>query len=213
MIGLRRRCQTWQKLVAASLLAGAMICTARAGSAESGTAEAEAVVTRLQTGLLQIDRAFAGRPDAARAAALAPLVDVTHDLDYMARLTLGRRWSTLNDAQQRDFLDLFRETSVLAYARRFRDTEGAGFRITRAQQMPGGRIQVHAVLETAGAAPVPFQYLLHGTAAGWRIVNILASGVSELALQRSQYQRILDSGGFDALAGHLQQKLSSSQPK
>jgi phospholipid transport system substrate-binding protein len=212
MIGLRHQRRGWQKLVAASLLTGAMICTASAGSAQPGTVEAEAVVTRLQTGLLRIDRAFAGRPDAARAAALAPLVEVTHDLDYMARLSLGRRWSTLNDAQQREFLDLFRENSIYAYARRFRDTQAASFRITRAQRTPGGRIQVDAVLETTGAAPIPFQYLLHSTSAGWRIINILASGVSELTLQRSQYQRILDSGGFDALAGHLQQKLSGRQP-
>jgi phospholipid transport system substrate-binding protein len=196
--------------IAVALLSGLALWAASAASASPATADAEAVVNRLQAGLLRIDREQAGFPDAARAAALAPLVSETHDLDYMARLTLGRQWTRLNEAQQQEFLALFRQVSVMDYARRFRATQQLRFRMTRSAEIAGGRRQVDTVLEAPGEAPVPLQYLLQQTPAGWRIVNILASGVSELALQRSQHQRILVSGGFDALARHLRGRLDSS---
>lgn len=194
----------------ALLLLAALASPSNAGGGTPAASQAEAVVSHLQAGLLRLDREQAGRSDRERAAAFAPLIDETHDLDYMARLTLGREWSSLSDADQREFVGLFRAASVMDYARRFRGTEGARFRVTGAQAVAGGRLQVDTALEAPDEEAVPLRYLLHETAGGWRIVNIFARGVSDLALQRSQHQRILATGGIDALDKHLRTRAGAA---
>jgi phospholipid transport system substrate-binding protein len=174
------------------------------------TADAEAVVVQLQSGLLRIDRDQAGRPLSARVAAFAPLIAGTHDLEYMGRLALGRQWPKLSAEQQRQFQELFDQLSERDYAQRFRDTAGARFTITRTAAVGGSRVQVDTTLAAPGEPPMALQYLLHQTPGGWRIINILAEGVSELALQRTQYQRILKAQGFSGLVSHMQQRLQGS---
>lgn len=182
-------------------------CAANADSA--ATAEAAAVVTRLQAGLLRIDRELAGRPLAARVAALSPLLQDTHDFNYMGRLALGPQWQRLSAADQERYLSLFRQVAEHDYANRFRNSAGARFTVTQVAAVGANRVQVDTHLEAPAEAPVALRYLLHETPAGWRIVNILAEGVSDLALRRSQYQQILRSSGFDALVAHLQSRLSA----
>jgi len=41
----------------------------------------------------------------------------------------------------------------------------------------------------------------------WRIINIIANGVSDLALKRSEYTDVLSRKGFDALIGLMEQKI------
>jgi phospholipid transport system substrate-binding protein len=45
--------------------------------------------------------------------------------------------------------------------------------------------------------------LLQQDETGWRIVNIIADGVSDLALKRAEYQRVFASGGLDGLLAEL----------
>ncbi len=49
-----------------------------------------------------------------------------------------------------------------------------------------------------------FEYLLQQGSGGWRIVNIVADGVSDLALKRAEYQRVLASGTLDTLIKELE---------
>ncbi|MEO1867647.1 MAG: ABC transporter substrate-binding protein, partial [Methylococcales bacterium] len=43
----------------------------------------------------------------------------------------------------------------------------------------------------------------------WRIINIIANGVSDLALKRSEYTSVLSGKGFDALIAMMEQKINS----
>jgi phospholipid transport system substrate-binding protein len=53
---------------------------------------------------------------------------------------------------------------------------------------------------------VPLVYLLQEDAQGWRTVNIVADGVSDLALKRAEYQRLFASGGIEGLIAELEQQ-------
>ena len=50
-------------------------------------------------------------------------------------------------------------------------------------------------------------YILHRSNSKFMIINIIAEGVSELALKRSEYQRILEDSDFNALAQYIQTKI------
>ena len=138
-----------------------------------------------------------------RFAQLQPVIERTHDLPFIARLTLGFQWKELDDAQRDRFVARFSELSVANYASRFGELGGNAFRIVGDQAQPRGRHLVRAELSRREAQPVSFDYLLHETEAGWRIVNILVDGVSDLALKRAEYSKILRDQDFEALLATL----------
>ena len=43
----------------------------------------------------------------------------------------------------------------------------------------------------------------------WRIINIIANGVSDLALKRSEYTTILQREGFDSLITKINDRIDS----
>jgi phospholipid transport system substrate-binding protein len=58
----------------------------------------------------------------------------------------------------------------------------------------------------AGQPDVSLEYLLQQDETGFRIINIVADGVSDLALKRAEYQRLFASGGIDGLVAELEQQ-------
>lgn len=135
----------------------------------------------------------------ARYEALAAIVDQTHDLEFIARLTLGPHWNELDAAQRARFVDRFRALSIATYAARFDKLGAEQFEIVAELEQPRGRRLVRANLHLADRDPLGFDYVLHETAGGWRIVNILVDGVSDLALKRAEYSQRLSAGDFDSL--------------
>ena len=70
-----------------------------------------------------------------------------------------------------------------------------------------GRVQVATAIEREGQPDVSMEYLLQKNAQGdWRIINIVADGVSDLALKRAEYQRVFASGGIEGLIAELEQQ-------
>jgi phospholipid transport system substrate-binding protein len=51
--------------------------------------------------------------------------------------------------------------------------------------------------------------MLKEKGASWRIINIIANGVSDLALKRSEYTAILQRDGFDALISQINEKIDN----
>jgi phospholipid transport system substrate-binding protein len=49
--------------------------------------------------------------------------------------------------------------------------------------------------------------------ARWQIVNIVADGISDLALKKAQYMSIVEREGFDSLLAKLSQKVADYAKK
>lgn len=140
---------------------------------------------------------------AERDAAFAPLIESSHDLPYMAKMTIRRHWNGLDDVQRARFIEAFSGLSIATYASRFNGMGDIVFRINAERAMSGGRMEVKTELVETNGAHTSLDYVLHETADGWRIVNIVAEGVSDLALKRSQYQQILNRQSLDAVVQHM----------
>ena len=72
-----------------------------------------------------------------------------------------------------------------------------------------GGVVVHARLSVPDDKDVKFDYMLKEKGASWRIINIIANGVSDLALKRSEYTTILQRDGFDALIAKINEKIDN----
>jgi phospholipid transport system substrate-binding protein len=56
---------------------------------------------------------------------------------------------------------------------------------------------------------VKFDYQMKKKDEGWQIINIIADGVSDLALKRSEYTSILSRDGFDVLIAKITEKIDN----
>jgi phospholipid transport system substrate-binding protein len=164
-----------------------------------------ATVARLQDGLIALMQST--DTGDARTDAIVKLLRDTHDLPYIARVALGRHWRALSAEEQAAFLERFEALSVATFAARFRRYAGERFDAPRDETQPGGETVVRSTLTGADGTPHEFEYLLRQDGQRWLIVNIIVDGVSDLALKRAEYDRLMDAGGFPALAAELDRQI------
>jgi phospholipid transport system substrate-binding protein len=177
-----------------------------AQGADIATGSPTATISTLQQGLI----AAASQPNATleqRYSALEPIVVATHDLPYIAEFALRRQWAALAEADRARFVAAFQRLSVMTYAARFKAVGASTFRpIVAAPADTSGRVPVSNAVARAEQPDVSLEYVLQQQGTSWRIINIVADGVSDLALKRAEYQRLYTSGGIDGLVAELEQQ-------
>ena len=145
----------------------------------------------------------------ARRRIIAPVVDETHALSYIARFTLRREWRDLSDEQRTEFLAAFSELAVDSYVARFKNIRPGAFIYRSERELTAGRYEVSMEIRPEEGEPVSLVYVLREEDVGWRIINVVADGVSDLALKRAEYQRLLTDSGFDGLIDELKGQVAA----
>lgn len=75
--------------------------------------------------------------------------------------------------------------------------------------MKKGRMRVRTRLVRPGDEAVQLDYVLQEEAGRWRIVNVVANGVSDLSLKRADYGSIMKKQGFDLLVEKLEAQVAA----
>jgi len=167
---------------------------ATAAEATLAADAATAVVRSLHAALVAVAADSSATTRDERYRLLEPTILATHDLPYIAELTIRRQWRDLDAEDRHRFVAAFTRLSVMTYASRFAGVGPDAFQIWGTEPAGDGRIEVRAAIVRPGEDDISLDYVLHERDAEWRIVNILADGVSDLALKRAQYQRVLGDG-------------------
>jgi phospholipid transport system substrate-binding protein len=188
---------------AAALAALGMLAGGAHADSPIATDTPEATVTSLHRGLIAAAHSSPGSVD-ARYRALMPLIEQTHDLAYIAEFALRKQWPTLSDADKKRFIAAFEKLSVMTYASRFKNVTEGTFKSGGPATTEAGRAHVLTSIARQGQPDVSLDYMLEQKSGSWRIINIIADGVSDLALKRAEYQRILVSGSLDDLIKELE---------
>lgn len=171
----------------------------------------EQVVRRLHESLTEAMREGGRLGFKGRLELLTPSVTRTHELDFIARTTLGNLWSKLSPDQQVTFTDTFRQLSISSYADWFKSHEGEAFEFVDQENMPREQVLVRSRIVKGKDEVARLDYVLRETKDGWRIINIMANGVSDLALKRVEYRSILERDGFPALIDMLKKKIAAAE--
>ena len=205
----KRRFFSFARAVAAGALCAV---TAIAASVEPATDSPAATIASLQQGLVAVASEQPNATIDERYRALEPLIVATHNLPYIAEFALRRQWASLAEADRQRFVAAFERLSVMTYAARFEAVGADTFRaVTPKAADTAGRVQVATAVARASQPDVSLEYLLQQDETGWRIVNIVADGVSDLALKRAEYQRLFASGGIEGLLAELEQQTERLQ--
>lgn len=146
---------------------------------------------------------------AGRYKKLYDPINNSHDLAKIARIVVGKDGEKLSEAQQQQLIDAFSKLSVASYAHNFKEYTGESFTIDSEEETARGGVVVHAHLSIPNEKEVKFDYMLKEKGTSWRIINIIANGVSDLALKRSEYTSILQREGFDALIAKINEKIEN----
>ena len=170
-----------------------------------------ACIEALHDGLISLSLEETSGGLAQRFQRLEPLIVATHDLPFIAEFSVRRHWARFDDEERDAFLQSFQRLSVMSYASRFVALSEDTFRIQESRVLGSGRVQVIASITRAEAPDIPIEYILNQNDAGWRIINVVADGVSDLALKRAEYQRVLGEGSVADLLEVLEQQIVALQ--
>lgn len=170
---------------------------------------AKQVVEEFQDTLIDVmkrgkELGFQGRYDQLDAA-----VRKSHDLPKIARIVVGKQWEELTSEQQAKLEEVFSRLSISAYAHNFKEYTGESFSFVSEEETGRGGVVVHTILKIPGEKDVKFDYMMKKKDDSWQIINIIADGVSDLALKRSDYTSVLSREGFDALIAKINEKIES----
>lgn len=144
-----------------------------------------------------------------RVATLAPEVNRSHDLDFMLEVIMGSKWAPLDAAQRNRLIDIHARHIVSGYAARAAAFDGVQFQYQR-EKRDGRDLTLLTSTWTSGDGERHrLGYILRRSSRGWRVINVLTDGVSELALLYRRYHTSLVEGGVDGLINSLENELEA----
>jgi phospholipid transport system substrate-binding protein len=195
------------------LLLGMVVLAAavqsRRALAETAPSGAISTVQRFN-GALLIAMKSGGKTDFShRFQTLAPEVDQAFDLSAVLSVSVGPSWVSFSPNQQSRLLVAFRRYTVASYVANFDGYAGQDFTVSPDTRSLGvDRVVVQSRIAKISGDATELDYVMKQTPPGWKVVDVLAGGsISRVAVQRSDFRRIL-SNGSDALLASLQRKAS-----
>lgn len=196
-------------IVALALPAGP--AAARSDTAELENAPPEEVVSRLENTVIDNMKAGETMTYDERFERLRPLLADIMAIEHMGRFLFGRDWASFSSDRRTRFEQAFLDLSAATYAGRFDEFNGEKFNAVGVDRQAEDRAVVRRRLTTGKGRKIAFDYLMTRSDSGWRIVTIIIDGVSDLAVKRSQYRRILADQGFDAVVAHIRDSIESQR--
>ncbi len=129
------------------------------------------------------------------------------DFPAMTALAMGQGWNKANADQKKRLTEEFKTLLVRTYASALAaySTQKFDFRPLRAKPTDTD-VTVNVRVLQPGAQPVPIDYSMEKTAAGWKVYDVMVGGVSLVANYRTEFASIVREGGIEGLIKDLQTK-------
>jgi phospholipid transport system substrate-binding protein len=141
-----------------------------------------------------------------RYARLGPAVDRVFDVPSMTRLAVGPSWATLPAAQQQQLTEAFRHYIAATYADRFDSYSGEQLQVT-GERPYNADIIVQTKIVKSNGETTTLNYLMRQNQGSWQISDVYLDGtISQVAVQRSEFNSILRRDGVDGLVMTLNRK-------
>jgi len=139
---------------------------------------------------------------------LEPIIRQSYDFPKVVQITSGKYWRHFSKSQRLQFIHTFSRLVIATYAHRFDAYSGESFHTVATVSSRHGRVIVRTVLIKHDHTQVHLDYLLQQHKGRWNIINVVAQGVSDLALKRVEYTRVLRHQGFNTLMAKLKGKIA-----
>lgn len=211
-----RNCST-MRLGWTLVLAGLGIFTlpALAGTPAAATAAVagpDKVVAQFDAALVATMKAGKKAGFDGRMAIMQPAVKSAFDFSRTAQVVLGHYWSGFTPQQQQTFTGLLGKLTTVSYATNFDSYANQRFTTTAVRRQGTSAFVSTRFVEPNSGQTHSFDYVLQFSAAGqWKIVNVIADGVSDVAIKRAEYMDLLAKGTFADLVAALQKQIKRAR--
>ena len=142
------------------------------------------------------------------------LIEPVFDFKELSKRTLARNWKKFNDAQQKEFAQVFSELMGNIYVDRIQggysdETIEFGDQILH-ESRPLAVVKTFIV---SSRNRIPVDYSLTKQGETWRVYDVKVEGVSLVKNYRSQFKEILSKDSPDQLIEQLKQKVAEQNAK
>lgn len=186
------------------LLTAMVVIAPSAGWAQSSPSD---IVTAFHESLLGVMKEAKTLGVKGRFEKLAAPLKQGFHFRLMTQVAAGSYWRKSGPAQIDRLVDAFTRLSISTYASRFDGYSGQSFETEGEKPGPQKTILVKTRIIDPGSDPVDITYVTRKIKGEWRIIDVLLdAGISELAVRRSEYRRMLKTGGIDGLIETLNRK-------
>jgi phospholipid transport system substrate-binding protein len=148
---------------------------------------------------------------------IRPLVDKHllpyFDVDYSARLVLGKYWRTATEAQRKRFIDAFYQSLMRNYGNAMAEFTADRLKILPFRGDPAATTAtIRTEVKRDNGTAVPVNYSLHATPAGWRAWDVTIEGISYVRNYRTDFGAEIEQKGIDAVIQRLEAQNASGAP-
>ena len=140
-----------------------------------------------------------------RRMAVRKIADELFDFGEIARRALGRYWPPLSEPQRKEFVGLFADLLERSYISKIELYGGEKIAYS-GERVDGDLATVSTKIITKNGTEVPVDYrvLLHGDR--WMIYDLNVEGVSLVSNYRTQFNKIIQTGGYSSLVEKMRSK-------
>lgn len=184
--------------MAMALLSSSALARAAADAPGPG----EVVESAAQAMLKDLDaNRDAYRKDPSKVDALVEKNLLPHfDIQYSARLVLGRHWRDATPEQRQKFIDAFYHSLLHNYGNALVDFTGDRLKVFPVQlDSNADRVTVRTEVKRRNGTKVPVNYSLHKTDAGWQAWDVVIEGISYVKSFREDFGAEIDAKGIDSV--------------
>ena len=125
----------------------------------------------------------------------------------MTRLAIGPSWASLTPAQQQQLIAAFGHYVAATYADQFDTYSGEQLQVTGERPYNADIIVETRIVKSNGETTT-LNYLMRQNQGSWQISDVYLDGtISQVAVQRSEFNSVLRREGVDGLVMALNRKV------
>jgi len=127
--------------------------------------------------------------------------------ESMTALAMGQSWGKATAEQKKRLIDEFKTLLVRTYASALAAFSEQRFDFRPLRAKPNDTdVTVNVRVLQSGAQPVPIDYSMEKTAAGWKVYDVMVGGVSLVANYRTEFNNTVREQGIEGLIKNLHAK-------
>lgn len=197
-------------LLAGPLMLGPLLVRPTSGRADSAETAATFLASLSDRAIRQLTQP--GVDDQEKKARLRTLLREGFDFQTIGRFILGRYWRRAGPDALAAFLAAFEDMLVARFLPLLADYSGTPLRVGAVRPFGNNPnyFNVSSTIEQPGAEPVRIDWRVRRADGAYKVVDIVAEGVSIAVTLRSEYGTVLRQTGGDlaALTQTLRQRMA-----
>ncbi|UCE53178.1 MAG: ABC transporter substrate-binding protein [Desulfobacterales bacterium] len=162
--------------------------------------EVDKIISKLR------DPAFKQKSKEEKIAGIREIINQIFDWNELSKRTLGRNWKKFNDAQKKEFTDLFSSLLEGVYADRLLAYSDEKVIFDKETELRKGQFEVQSYIATSDGKKIPLYYRMIEKQGKWRVYDVVIEGVSMVKNYRSQFREILSKKQPEDLLKTLRDK-------